>query len=68
MRVPTTINNDMDLLTEVQRELGTATATETIHRALHEVIQLRSRQRLMQLDLSTLSTEDLERIRQDRKA
>ena len=65
MRKHTTLNLDMDLLMDAQRELGTSTATETIHRALLEAINLRRRQRLMNADLSSLTAEKLEQMRQN---
>lgn len=67
MRKHTTLNIDTELLAEAQRELGTTTATETIHQALQEVLNLRSRERLMQLDLSALTPEELGRMRQNRE-
>jgi Arc/MetJ family transcription regulator len=67
MRKHTTVNLDTELLAEAQRELGTVTVTETIHQALQEVLNLRSRQRLMQLDLSSLTPEELGHMRQNRE-
>jgi Arc/MetJ family transcription regulator len=68
MRQHTTLNLDLDLLREAQRELGTREKTETIHRALQEAINLRRRQRLAERTLPGLTPESLEQIRRNRPA
>jgi Arc/MetJ family transcription regulator len=35
----TSLNLDFELLAEAKRELGTSGTTETVHRALHEVVR-----------------------------
>ena len=64
MRKHTTFN--LDLLHEAQRELGTKEKTETIHRALEEVINRRRRQRLAERALPDLTHERLEESRRSR--
>lgn len=66
MRKHTTLNIDTDLLTAAERALGTSGATETIHRALREVVDLRRRQWLLEYDFPGLTPESLERMRADR--
>lgn len=66
MRKRHTLYLDMDLLADAQHELSASTATETLHRALQEAVNLRTRQRLMTLDLSALTEETLQRMRENR--
>lgn len=64
----TALDLDLDLVREAQQELGTTETTETIHRALEEVINLRRRQRLADRALPGLTPESLEQIRRNRTA
>ncbi len=66
MRKHTTLNIDTDLLQAAARALGTAGATETIHRAVREAVELRRRQWLLEYDFPGLTPESLEEMRRDR--
>jgi Arc/MetJ family transcription regulator len=68
MRKHTTINLDQDLVQEARRVLGTSQTTETIHRALAEVVNREKRRRLLELDFPGLTAESLERLRRNRIA
>jgi len=67
MRKHTTINLDIELTREAQRELGTRTTIETIHAALAEVVRRRRRLGLMDLH-PALTLADLEAMRAHRFA
>jgi len=66
MRKHTTLNVDTDLLAAAEQALGTSGATETIHRALQEAVDLRRRQCLLEYDFPELTPESLEAMRSDR--
>ncbi len=59
----TNINLDMDLVDQAARELGTERTTDTVHRALREVIARAHRARLAQRDFEGLTPEALEAMR-----
>jgi Arc/MetJ family transcription regulator len=61
----TTINLDMKLVDAARRALKTTEVTETVHRALEEVVSAKKRARLAQSDLS-LTPRELRSIRQAR--
>jgi Arc/MetJ family transcription regulator len=66
VRQHTTLNLDMGLVAEAQRILGTTRTTETIHRALQEVINREKRQRLLDMGIGDLTPQRLEEMRQNR--
>lgn len=66
MRKHTTLNLDRDLLRQAQSALGTTQATETIHRALSEVVNRHKRERLAAYDFPDLTPEFVEEMRRDR--
>lgn len=66
MKKRTTLNLDLKLIDEAQQVLGTTQATETIHRALREVVDRKKRQRLLDMGTGTLTPERLEEVRQNR--
>ena len=67
MRKHTTIDLDGDLVAQARQVLGTASATETIHAALAEVV--RARRRMAILDLHpALTLADLDAMRAHRFA
>jgi len=61
-----TLNLDTELLQQAQEALGTSRTTETVHRALAEVVNRRRRQSLAMRDLPGLTPESLQRMRQNR--
>jgi Arc/MetJ family transcription regulator len=61
----TTLNLDMDLIREAQHVLGTSKATETIHRALEEVVARKRRMELLELGIGDLTPERLEALRRN---
>ncbi|HZS93855.1 MAG TPA: type II toxin-antitoxin system VapB family antitoxin [Chloroflexota bacterium] len=67
MRKRTTLNIDAELLSEAERAIGTTGATETIHRALREIVNARRRQWLLDYDFPGLTPESLEEMRRDRE-
>ncbi len=62
----TTLNLDIDLLAEAQRALDTRQATETIHRALREVVDREKRRQLLQMGQGDLTLQRLEEMRRNR--
>lgn len=64
----TTLNLDMELLARAQQELGTRTATDTIHRALEEAVNRARRRRLLDHDFSELTPEVIDEMRRPRFA
>jgi Arc/MetJ family transcription regulator len=62
----TTLNLDSELLEEAKRTLGTSRTTDTIHRALREVIDYHKRLRLLDYDFSELTPASLEEMRRPR--
>lgn len=62
----TTINLPLTLLEEAERELGSASATETVTTALREFVAARRRARLLALDLPDLTLESVEELRRPR--
>lgn len=67
MRKHTTIDLDRDLVDQAREVLGTATATETIHAALAEVVRARRRMGLLELR-PALTLVDLDAMRAHRFA
>ncbi len=59
----TTLNLDRELVDRARRELGTATATETIHAALREAIDRRAVDRVLAHDFSLLDEAQIDRLR-----
>lgn len=62
----TTLNLDMDLVEAGRRVLGTTQATETIHRALEEVINRDKRRHLLEMGVGDLTPARLEEMRRNR--
>lgn len=62
----TSLNLDLDLVSRARDVLDTRTTTETIHRALEEVVRREALRRLTEWDLGGMTLEDLERLRQPR--
>jgi Arc/MetJ family transcription regulator len=62
----TTLNLDPLLIQEAQQVLGTTRATDTIHRALREVIDRDKRRRLLDMGVGELTPDRLEDIRANR--
>lgn len=62
----TTINLDMDVLEHARTVLGTKKTTETVHRALEEVIRRDARESLAQWDLGGLTPDHLTEMRKPR--
>ena len=62
----TTLNLDADLVAEAQEILASANATETIHRALQEVVDRERRRQLLDMGIGDLSPHRLEQMRANR--
>lgn len=62
----TNINLDMDLVQQAARALGTRQTTDTVHRALPDVIARDRRTRLAQRDFEDLTAESLDAMRRPR--
>jgi Arc/MetJ family transcription regulator len=67
MRNRTTLNLDPDLVRAAQEVLGTRQTTETVHRALQEVVDREKRRRLAELPLTELTPDSLESARRGRR-
>jgi Arc/MetJ family transcription regulator len=63
MRKHTTMNLDQDLVREAQEILGTTQVTETVHRALQEVVNRRHRRAVLAYDFPGLTPDSLEEMR-----
>jgi Arc/MetJ family transcription regulator len=61
----TTLNIDVELVSRAREVLGTKGTTDTVHRALEEVINRCRRERLVQADFSEL-IESLDKLRAPR--
>jgi Arc/MetJ family transcription regulator len=59
----TNINLDMDLVEQAARELGTRRTTDTVHKALCDVVARARRTRLAERDFEDLTPEALEAMR-----
>src|SRR3970282_531212 len=62
----TSLNLDLDLVAKAREVLDARTTTDTIHRALEEVVRREALRELAAWDLGGMTLEDLERIRQPR--
>jgi Arc/MetJ family transcription regulator len=60
----TSVNLDFDLVTQAREILHTNGTTDTVHRALEDVIRRDALKRLAEWDLGGMTLEDLERMRQ----
>jgi Arc/MetJ family transcription regulator len=63
----TNINLDKELVEAAAAVLGTARTTDTVHAALHDVVDRAARQRLARRDLVDLTPSAFERVRRPRK-
>jgi Arc/MetJ family transcription regulator len=63
----TNINLDKALVEEAAAVLGTAQTTETVHAALHDVVDRAARQRLAGRDFNALTPAALGKIRRPRQ-
>ena len=64
----TSLNLDFDLVAQARTVLDTKTTTETVHRALEDVIRRDALQRLAEWDLGGMTLDDLEEMRRPRFA
>jgi Arc/MetJ family transcription regulator len=62
----TSLNLDLDLVAKAREVLDTSTMTDTVHRALEDVIRRDALKRLAEWR-PDMSLEDLERMRQPRR-
>jgi Arc/MetJ family transcription regulator len=62
----TTINLDSELVTEAREVLKTGNTTDTVHRALREVVRRERLERLAEWDLGGKTLEDLKELRRSR--
>lgn len=60
----TSLNLDFELVEQAREVLHTSGTTDTVHRALEEVIRSEALRRLTEWDLGGMTLEDLERMRQ----
>jgi Arc/MetJ family transcription regulator len=64
----TSLNLDFDLVEKAREVLHTSGTTDTVHRALEEVVRRDALKRLAEWDLGGMTLEDLERMRRPRFA
>ena len=62
----TSLNLDLDLVAEARAVLGSKGTTDTIHRALDEVVRQQKLRRLTEYDFSELTPEKLRELRATR--
>ena len=62
----TSINLDIELVRNARRVLGTEGTTDTIHRALHEVVRHQRLEQLAARSFPDLTKRALERVRHTR--
>lgn len=65
LRRHTTLNLDVELVERAQHVLGTTQATETIHRALQEIVNQDKRRRLLEMGIGELTPQRLEEMRRN---
>lgn len=68
MRKRTSLNLDFDLVAQARDVLGTNGTTETVHRALAEVVRTERLRRLAEETFEDLTPEALEELRRWRTA
>jgi Arc/MetJ family transcription regulator len=68
MKKRTSLNLDVDLVAEARDVLGTNGTTETVHRALEDVIRREHLRRLTERTFEDLTPEALDELRQWRTA
>ena len=61
----TSLNLDLDLVAQAREELGTKTATDTVHAALEEVARRAALRQLAEWDFSHLPPDWHEQIERD---
>jgi Arc/MetJ family transcription regulator len=66
VRRRTTLNLDMELVAEAQSVLGTAQVTDTVHRALRDVVDRDRRRQLLAMGRGDLTPERLDEMRRNR--
>lgn len=59
----TSLNLDLDLVAEARSVLGSNGTTDTVHRALEEVVRQEKLRRLTEHDFSELTPEKLRELR-----
>ena len=62
----TSLNLDLDLVAEAREVLGSNGTTDTVHRALEEVVRQEKLKRLAEWDFSELTPEVLDKLRATR--
>jgi Arc/MetJ family transcription regulator len=62
----TSLNLDLDLVAEAREVLGSNGTTDTVHRALEEVVRQQKLRWLAEQDFSELTPEVLDRLRATR--
>ena len=62
----TSLNLDLDLVAEAREVLGSNGTTDTVHRALQEVVRQEKLKRLAEWDFSELTPEVLDKLRATR--
>ncbi|MBA2462676.1 MAG: type II toxin-antitoxin system VapB family antitoxin [Actinobacteria bacterium] len=62
----TSLNLDLDLVAEAREVLGSNGTTDTVHRALEEVVRREKLRRLAERTFDDLTPEALERLRATR--
>jgi Arc/MetJ family transcription regulator len=62
----TSLNLDLDLVAEAREVLGSNGTTDTVHRALEEVVRHEKLRRLTEYDFSELTLEKLRELRATR--
>ena len=62
----TSLNLDLDLVAEARSVLGSNGTTDTVHRALEEVVRQEKLRRLTEYDFSELTPEVLRTLRETR--
>jgi Arc/MetJ family transcription regulator len=60
----TSLNLDFDLVERARKELGTRGTTETVRRALEEVVRRAAVERLLEVRFDHLEPDWLEQVRQ----
>lgn len=62
----TSLNLDLDLVAQAREILGSNGTTETVHRALQDVVRQEKLRRLTEYDFSELTPDVLDRLRATR--
>ena len=63
----TSLNLDFELVEKARAELGTNGTTDTVHRALDEVVRRAAIRRLLEVRFDSMTNDEIEELQDPRK-